>query len=219
VKAINWGRWWPVSGIAFVALYVVGMAFVSSPDSGHTDAQILAHYAKRSNRVQDIVAFFLVLAAVLALIWFVALLRNRLARAEGSAGVLTTLATGSGLVASVLWIVAFALWAGPSSVISDTSKFRLDPNTFRLLNDISYGIWFSGTTVMAILVVATAVLAGRTGLLPKWLVWLSYPAALTMLVAFFFIPFLIMLGWILVVSLTLIVRPGPEEAPQAVMAA
>jgi hypothetical protein len=35
---------------------------------------------------------------------------------------------------------------------------------------------------------------------------LSFPVALTMLVAFFFIPFLIMLGWVLVVSVTLMVR-------------
>jgi hypothetical protein len=40
----------------------------------------------------------------------------------------------------------------------------------------------------------------------------EFPVALTMLVAFFFIPFLIMLGWVLVVSVTFIVR---EEANTA----
>jgi hypothetical protein len=210
MNAINWRRWWPVTGILFVAFYIVGLALISSPDSGDTDAQILAHYAKRSNRVDDFIAFFLILGAVLLLIWFLALLRNRLAQSEGTAGTLTSLATGAGLAAAALWVVSDTLFAAPSAVTSETSKFHLDPNTYRLLNDIGYGIWFSGTTIMAILVVATAILARRTGLLPKWLVWLSYPVALTMLVAFFFIPFLIMLGWILVVSVTLIVRPSVE---------
>jgi hypothetical protein len=59
------------------------------------------------------------------------------------------------------------------------------------------------------------VLSLRSGLLPKWVAWLSFPVALTLLVAFFFIPFLILLGWILVVSLALILRqqaPGPIAA-------
>jgi hypothetical protein len=59
------------------------------------------------------------------------------------------------------------------------------------------------------------VLSLRSGLLPKWVAWLSSPVALTLLVAFFFIPFLILLGWILVVSLALILRqqaPGPIAA-------
>jgi hypothetical protein len=30
---------------------------------------------------------------------------------------------------------------------------------------------------------------------PKWLAWLSFVVALTMLVAFVFVPFLIVLGW------------------------
>ena len=55
----------------------------------------------------------------------------------------------------------------------------------------------------------------RTGLLPKWIAWLSFPVALTMLVAFFFIPFLIMLGWILVVSATFMMRWEAPPAPTA----
>jgi hypothetical protein len=54
-----------------------------------------------------------------------------------------------------------------------------------------------------------------SGFLPKWIAWLSFPVALTMLVAFFFIPFLIMLGWILVVSVTFMVR---KEAPKTAAA-
>jgi hypothetical protein len=44
------------------------------------------------------------------------------------------------------------------------------------------------------------------GVVPKWLAWLGFIVAATMLVAFFFIPFLIFLGWVLVVSAVLIWR-------------
>ena len=51
--------------------------------------------------------------------------------------------------------------------------------------------------------------------MPKWIAWLSFVVALTMLVAFFFIPFLIMCGWILVVSIVLIMRRETAAAPIA----
>jgi hypothetical protein len=129
MRAINWRRWWPLTGIAFVALYIIGIAVISTPDSKDTDTEILAHYAKHSNRVNDFIAFFLILAAVLMLIWFVSLLRNRLMQAAGRDGVLPSLCFGAGLVAAALWGVTATLFAGPSAAISDTSKFHLDPNT------------------------------------------------------------------------------------------
>jgi hypothetical protein len=209
---MNWARWWPLTGIAFVALYFVGFAISSSVDSHDTDSEIVAHYAKHSNRVRDFAAFFLVLAALLVFVWFLALLRRRLALAEGGQPLLTAVAFGSGLVAGALWMVGVALFVSPSAAVSDTSKFTLDPNTYRILNDLGYGVWFSGTTVMALLVFSVAILSRRTGLLPKWLTWLSFPVGITMLASFLFFPFLIMLGWLLVASITLIVRPSSAPA-------
>jgi hypothetical protein len=157
----------------------------------------------------------MILAVGLVFIWFLAELRERLARAEGGVGKLTVLAYGSGIAAVALWTVSDALFASAAFATDDTSKFHLDPDTFRILQDFGYAVWFSGTTVTAITVTATAVLSLRSGLLPKWVAWLSFPVALTLLVAFFFIPFLILLGWILVVSLAFILRqqaPGPIAA-------
>lgn len=209
---MTWARWWPLTGIAFAVIYFIGFLVSSSADTGDTDAQILAHYAKHSNRVREIAAFFIILAALLVLIWFLALLRRRLARLEGGQPMLTAMAFGSGLVAAGLWLVGVALFTAPVWAIGDTSKFKLDPNTFRILNDTGYPIWFAGTTIMALLVFAVGVLSLRTGFLPKWLAWLSFLVGITMLVAFFFIPFVIMLGWFAVASITLIARHRPEPA-------
>jgi hypothetical protein len=213
MKTIGWARWWPVTGIGVVALWIVGLVFLSGVDTHDDDSVIVAHYAKHSNRVHDIVGFFLILAAVLVFVWFLGSLRKRLALAEGGQPLLTAIAFGAGLVTSGLWLVANALFVAPSFAVSDTSKFVLDPNTYRLLSDLGYTVWFSGTTIAAALVFATAVLSIRTGLLPKWLAWLSILVGITMLVSFFFLPFLIMLGWMLVVSITLIARPAAAPAP------
>jgi hypothetical protein len=208
-----WTRWWPLTGVAFVALWIVTFAITDNDvDNKDPDAKIVAYYDKSSNQNKHIIALFLILAAGLLFIWFLAQLRARLIAAEGGAGTLAALAYGAGIASVALWLVADVFFASPALAKDETSKFQLDANTYRLYNDTGYAAWVAGTTVALIVVVATAVIALRTGLLPKWIAWLSFPVALTMLVSFFFIPFLIMLGWILVVSVTLIVR---REAPAA----
>jgi len=206
----GWARWWPLTGVAFVGLWIGAFALLGD-DAGNSDSEILAYYAKDSNRHKHVAAFFMILAAGLFFIWFLSKLRERLARAEGGAHTHTALAYAAGIAAATLWLVAAAFFTA-SSFALDEDEFTLDPNTYRILDTIGYTAWFSGTTVAAIAVAATAVLSLRSGLLPRWIAWLSFPVALTMLVAFFFIPFLIMLGWVLVVSVTFIVR---EEAQTA----
>jgi hypothetical protein len=194
-------------GLAFVGLWIGTLAAIGNDvASGDSDAKILAYYAKSGNRDRHTIAFVLSLAATLFFVWFLAKLRERLVRSEGGAGTLTALAYGAGIAAAALWTVGNAFFASVALTRGDTSKFQLDPNTYRILSDTGYAIWFSGTTVAALTVAATAVLSLRSGLLPRWIAWLSFPVALTMLVSFFFIPFLILLGWLIVVSLTLIVR-------------
>ena len=212
----RWARWWPLTGIAFVALWIIGFAILGDDvDSQSSNEKILAYYAKSGNRDKHVALFFMVLAAGLFFVWFITRLRGRLARAEGTAGNLTAVVVGAGMTANALWLVSSALFVAPAFSIEDTKKFTLDPDTYRISQDIGYAIWFSGTTIAAILVAATTVLALRHGLLPKVICWLSFVVAATMLVSFFFIPFIIMCGWILVVCATLILRPEPQApAPQ-----
>jgi hypothetical protein len=198
-------RWSPLSGVVFVALWVVAFAITSgSPQSSDSDTKIVDYYNSSGHRTRDIVGIFCVLAGALFFIWFLSALRSRLARAEGRAGGLTAAAFGAGLVYASLSFTAVALFVSPSLTRSDTDKFQLDPNTFRLVNDLGYSIWVGGTTVALVTVVVTALLSLRAGLLPKWLAWLSFAVAATMLVSFLFIPMLIWLGWVLVVSIVLV---------------
>ena len=209
----SWERWSPAAGIAFVALWIVTLAITSgSPDTGDSDSKILSYYADSGHRARDLAGLFLVLAACLFFLWFLAALRSRLATAEGGVGRLATAAFGAGVASTTLWFAAVATFVAPSGARSDTSRFQLDPDTWRLLNDFGYTLWFGGTTIAAVTVVATAILALRTGLLPRWLAWLSFAVAATLLVAFVFIPILIFLGWVLIVSIVLVWRRAPEAA-------
>ncbi len=211
----KWARWSPVSGVVFVALWVAAFVITNNtPESSDSDTSIVDYYNQSGHRTRDIAALFCVLAGALFFVWFLSALRSRLARAEGKAGGLTAAAFGAGLVSATLWFSAAALFVSPSMARSDTSKFQLDANTFRILNDLGYTLWFGGTTIAAVTVIATALLSLRAGPLPKWLAWLSFLVALTMLVAFVFIPILIWLGWVLVVSIVLIWKHDtPADAP------
>jgi hypothetical protein len=210
-------RWLPLSGIVFVALWLVSIALSGNIESGDSDQKIRDYYADSGHRHRDIVLLFLVLAAALFFVWFLTVLRGRLAQAQGSAGALTSAAFGAGLVSTAMWTISMALFTSPSLTREDTSKFVLDPNLFRITQDIGYAIWFSATTIAAVTVIATSIVSLKAGgLLPKWLAWLAFVVALTMLVAFFFVPFLIFLGWVLVVSIVLIWRSyqaAPAAAP------
>ncbi|HWQ01464.1 MAG TPA: hypothetical protein VN449_05035 [Gaiellaceae bacterium] len=211
-----WARFWPVTGLAFVGLFVAAILMTDDLDTNDPDADIAAFYTSNSHQTKQIVAFLMILGACLLFVWFLAMLRMRLVQAEGGGGRWAALAFGSGLVATALWIVADALFSAPAFAADDTDKFHLDANTFRIFDGAGYAAWFGGTTIALGTVTATAIVALKTGLLPRWLAWLSFPVAVTMLVSFFFIPFLIMCGWIIVVALTLMVRtkaPAAATAP------
>lgn len=77
-------------------------------------------------------------------------------------------------------------------------------------------IFAVGTPVAALLVLATSLLGGKSGLVPRWLAWLGLPITALMIVAFLaVIPFLAFLAWVLVVSALMIWKPGGSVASAA----
>jgi hypothetical protein len=201
-------RWLPLTGAASVVLWIAALVADDRVDSRASDATIVAFYAKRSHRSTEIVTFFLILAATIAFAWFVSALRARIAQAEGRTAVAATVALVSGTITAALWVAAAAIAAAvPGTIDIDEAKpFVLDPNSYRLMSGLGDLIFFSATTVGLLLVAATSATARRTGLLPRWLAWLGFIVAASMVASFLFLPFLAFLGWILLVSVSLASR-------------
>src|SRR5207302_1406124 len=78
---------------------------------------------------------------------------------------------------------------------SETSTFRIDPNTFRLLADTAYFAWVAAVFVSSLVVWGTSAIALRTGVLPGWYARLGILAGVVQLFGFFFFPFLIWWFW------------------------
>lgn len=213
----QWERWGPLAGVLAVACWIV--AFIvgtSSPDSNSSDAKISAFYTSHSHQVRDMAVFFIIVAGVLFFLGFLAALRGRLIDAEGSPGRLTALAFGAGIASAALLVVAVIVGSSFAFTANDTDKFQLDPNTYRLVNDLTYSGLVAAVMVGAVLVWATSAIALRSGLLPRWLAWLSILAGILQLLAIFFIPLFIFLGWILFTSLSLFLRAHPRTPTQTI---
>lgn len=204
-------RFAPLSGIVFAALWVIAIVIVGG-GAGDTDEEILAYYEDSANRNMEITGFFLILASALFYVWFLALLRSRLRVGEGEPGTGSALVLASGCVSAALFLVAAYLFSAPAWAASQ-DDFTLDPDTYRLISDMGYGVWVGGQSVAIVLVLAASYVVLRTGIFPKWVGWIGPPVALLLVFAFAFIPFFVFLGWIVLLSL-LMVWQRPEAARQ-----
>ena len=149
---------------------------------------------------------------------FLTALRALLIEAEGEPGRLTALAFAGGVASAVLLLAANAFFAAPAITAKDSDKFKLDPNTYRFINDTGYVFFITGVMAAVLMVAATSVIALKTGVFPRWFAWVGFVVAATFLVAFFFVPIFVLWGWILVASGYMLLstrRTAPPAAQSA----
>jgi magnesium-transporting ATPase (P-type) len=194
-----WHRWGPLAGALGVVCFIVSIVMYGNGPHDD-DRQIVAYFEKGSNQTKYIVAFYFFFAAFLLMLVFLSSLRAVLVEAEGAPGRLTALAFAGGLASAVLLLAANALFAAPAITEKDSKKFVLDPNTYRFINDTGYVFFITGVMAAVLMVVATSLIALRTGVFPRWFAWIGFLVAVTLVVAFFFVPVFILWGWILVTS-------------------
>jgi hypothetical protein len=208
-----WDRWSPLTGALSVACSLVGvMIALRLPQDSDSDAKIAAYFERHSHRVQGSVGFFVAVAGILLLLVFLASLRERLLAAEGGAGRVTALVFGAGVASLPLWGVSALLASGAAFTADHTSRFQLDPNTFRLLADMTYFAWVAAVAVSAVVVWGTSAVALRTGVLPRWYAQLGIAIGVAQLVGSFFFPFLVWWVWLVLTSVLLAARRGPARS-------
>jgi hypothetical protein len=202
VYGFRWERWSALAGVLFVALFAVALAL--SANSNDDPTELANWLADSGNRTQQFVAWFLYIASALAFLSFLGTLRDMLVRAEGGPGTLSSLVFGPGLVFIALYVGGVSMFTAPAT-LADESKYKLDPNTAEMFNDAGYLLLVAGVMVAAIMVLSASTAALRTGVLPAWLGWVGLVVAVAMLFAIIFIPILVFVGWVLVVSLVMLV--------------
>jgi hypothetical protein len=134
--------------------------------------------------------------------------------AEGDGGWLSATAFAGGLVALAVKL------ASAAPILAVRASEGIDPGIAKALiamNDASFGITF---LPLAVMLSATAIVAVRTGALPRWLGWGAAVVALGLLGAlsavvvapsppeWAFLPMLLLLLWTVATSIAMIQRAG-----------
>jgi len=209
---LQWDRWSPLAGVLAVAGMIIAFAIVSgSPGTNDSDAKITSYFTSDSHQSRGVIGFFVFLAGILFLLSFFSTLRARLVAAEGATARLGAFVWGTGVASAILWVASLVFFTGPAFTADDTSKFQVDPNTYRIVNDMGYEFWVAAVIVGALAVWGTSVVALRTGVLPRWFAWLGILVGIVQLLAIFFIPVFIYWGWIIIVAVLLTWRPAPAR--------
>ena len=167
-----------LTGIAVLVLGLAGLIVWEGPaDRPELDASpgvIVAYFGERDTVILG--GFLLMLAAV-SFLWFAGWLRAELGAAEGGAGRLSAIAYGGAVIA------AASMLALPASNIAGTLfADQLSPEgaqTFYLFGDV---FLYPAAMSSAVFLVATALLALRAEMLPRWLAWVSLALAIWLLI-------------------------------------
>lgn len=162
-----------------IALWIGGLAVTNSLSDKiphhPTDAQVLAWI--QGNTTPVLLGGWLWLAGCLSFLWFAALLRARLAAAEGGTTTYSTLAFGAAVGSAVFGMLMFA-----GDISSAINKDTISAATAGTLHN-GMNMFFVGAELMMVpFFVGTAVVALRTGVLPKWWAVFAILIALVLLI-------------------------------------
>ena len=160
-----------------VGLWIAGLAIShgnSHLASKATDDQTLAWVKHHSGTI--IVSSWIFALGSLVFMWFLALVRGRLAEAEGGSQTLSSLVFGAGVAAA-----AFSI-AVNGDIGSAINKNDVSPATAAALHGVGDLFFLVAELALAVAMVSFAVLVLRTQVLPKWWAYLSLLVGFVLLI-------------------------------------
>ena len=161
------------------------------------------------------IAFFVEILAFLAFLFFLGNLWSALRRAEGGSGWLSATAFGAGLMSVTIKVAS----AAPVLAARYRAGDGLDPQLARTLQDINDASFYLSFFPLAAFLAAFAIVAIRSGALPKWLGWIAAAVGLAFIVGgmsgsadlqseWAGLPMIVFTFWVIAASVVLIRRAG-----------
>ena len=209
----NGNRWFLLSGIVFVILYLVPGLLIGGIGFMPDGEDVIAFASSNANMVY--LAGYLGTLSAFFLLWFTGSLRGVLKGAGPLRDPLADIAFGGGVAAAVLMAAAHAGFgvmseraASAAGIGPDSAVATID--TWGSLSGVALPIAF------AALIGASGLALLRTKLLPAWFGWVSVILAVALLTPFSYVLLVIILVWLVVISAWLFVVMGrePEAASQ-----
>jgi hypothetical protein len=203
-------RWLVASGFVFVALFVAAV-IVSGEQLGSVgdpDQQFVSYFNDTSNRARDIAGAYVLAAAGLAFVVFLAHMYSTLRERSGQ-GVLPLIALGAGLVFVALLLAATAALSAVSTSMAYADLFgeerhEFDPDVLRLATQLGFMLLVVAMWGAAACIAAISLAARTAGIFTAWLAGFGLVAAVALLFSFFFLPAVALPIWVLAVSVMLL---------------
>jgi hypothetical protein len=203
-----------LAGLLFCALYVVVFVlFHRIPDADASAGTAAAYYGSKSERrLVTAGAVYLVPLAGIALLWFTAAVRHRVASLVGREDeLLSTVQLLSAAVYVGLVFVATAALTAPTIAVDVGAMTIADASTertFFVVGDsllLIYAMRSAG-----VFIAAGTTRALRSGLIPRWFAVVSYALVLVLLFSVARVRAVALLfpAWVAVMSLVVLIRRG-----------
>jgi hypothetical protein len=171
------GRAAIAAAVLAVVLWVVGLVVSSTSDNlsdKATDGQILAWVQGNANTI--LLGAWIFALGCLAFIWFLGIVRGRLAEVEGGTGTLSSVMFGAGAAAA-----AFAM-ATTGDVASAINKNDVSAATAGALHHLGDDFFVVAELALVGVMVPFAVLVLRTRVMPRWWAYVSILVAVVLLI-------------------------------------
>lgn len=206
----RWERWAPVSGLVFAVSFMALFFafFVPGELPASADGAQIADYYQRRGGAGFLLEYSLIGLCGAALVWFTASLRASLRRLEPAAGSFADVAYGGGLTSAILLLAGGAILLAPFATIVTSLTRTVDPTLYHVLGSAAFLSINLGLFGQAVMVVATSLVALRWGGFPVWFAWLGLLVALALILnILYFFGLFIWVGWMLLTSGLLLLRP------------
>jgi hypothetical protein len=201
IRGIPLIRWAALGGIAYVVFFVVGflVGHAGQPDTSSAPAKLIHYYSSSSHRSKAGLGWFLIILGVFFFLWFLAALRQAVRRLVGD-GLLTAATTIGGAVYAAMTLAAFSIDTAIKTMSDDTYHHTVYPGLIHAADDIAYALHSGGGVGAAVMMIAASLAALGSPSVPRWFAWLGVIAGISAIVSFAFVPWFVIVVWLVVAS-------------------
>jgi hypothetical protein len=206
-RAAAWRRWEPLTGIAFIALFVAGFLMNTSPNPDESNATWHSYFADRGHQALITISGFMIVASGLCLLAFLTTVWQRVAAARRPAAPSPVPVVAAGVAAAAIAVggVAQAVVTG-SIIFGNMAEPGAD--TLRAVQNLGFPIILVAAMPMAALsIAAVSVQAYSAGVLGRRLLILGEVVGVALLASVFFFPMALLPVWTAVIA-TVLLRRG-----------
>lgn len=193
--------------VGFAGTLFTNMVLTNIPDIGETNAQTVDFYTVAANRIQAIVGFYALVAAVACLVAVLATLLPP-ARTRGNDGVVSAAWTSGGAFIG-LYLAGGAAFLVPTATVAlNFTHAPIDPVFARTMS--TWGdalVLIAAPVALAACLAFTCRAAHVSAAMPVWLVYAGYAVAICLLAGWTWFPLQLTVIWALAAGVRLLTRP------------